>query len=155
MAMLGAGCGGDPGVGRAEHQALLQRLDGMERRLDALEQASAPAPPAAPDAQADLPNAQPFALPRAEPSDVAHETMHVTVTSTGLSIDGKDMTRDEARTRFEAAAARVPPPRLVVVAEPTVPHAAMVDALDLAREAGLKDVAMSARIHGPGEPEPE
>ncbi|MCX4242226.1 ExbD/TolR family protein [Paraliomyxa miuraensis] len=146
------GCGGEPEVGRSEVQALLQRLDAMERRLDALEQ---PPPAASPTSAVPMtaPLADPFARPSVGPA--AAKSLHVTVTPTGLSIDGRDLTRDQARRRFESAAAEIPPPRLVVVAESSVSHAAMVDVLDLAHEAGLEDVAMSARIHGPADPIPE
>ena len=131
----------------------------MERRLDALEQAS-PSAPTTPDTFVDpFGHASAGSAARlagdAAADSASASLLHVTVTPTGLTIDGEALTREQARRRFESAAATVPPARLVVMAEPSVPHAAMVDVLDLAHEAGLEQVAVSARIHSPTEPPPE
>lgn len=148
------GCGSEPDVSRADVDALLQRLDAMDARLDALEDARA-APPRAPAAPlADGP-AQPGteASPLkavAEATATATLTIHVT-RGGGLEIDGEAVTRQQAQARFREAARAPSPPRLSVLAEPEAPHSAVIDAIDLASEAGLPDVAMSARIHREGE----
>jgi hypothetical protein len=149
--ILVSGCGGEPGVSRAEHEALLQRLDAMDRRLDALEEALAttPAPvdpmPAPP---ADL--VDPFRSGLGTHASTKATTLALRVTITGLEIDGKPLTREDAAARFRDVARTAPGTRLMVVTEPGVPHGAVVDALDLAREAGLTEIAMSARLHGEG-----
>ena len=61
---------------------------------------------------------------------------------------GTRITREQAQERFRQAARDAPGTRLVLLASPDVPHREVVELLDLAREAGLSDVAMSARIHG-------
>lgn len=37
VTLFAPGCGGEPGVPRAEHEALLQRVDAMASRIEALE----------------------------------------------------------------------------------------------------------------------
>jgi hypothetical protein len=152
--VLGPGCGGEPGVPRAEHEALLQRLDAMEQRLDALEEprAGGTAPEERrPRADGDA-LARPGVLPVVEAAAAAPSpSLSVRVTAGGLELDGKAVTRDDALVRFRDVALTDPHTRLTVLSEPGVPYASVVDLLDLARTAGLTDVAMSARIHGEGD----
>jgi hypothetical protein len=148
--LVGPGCGGEPGVPRAEHEALLQRLDAMDRRLDAIEGAIGDASGArpAPDPWAVLPPGDALAPPSPTPDDGREPpTLAVRITLGGLELDGKPIAREDARARFREVARTAPRTRLTVLADPGVPYDTVVDALDLAREAGLTDIAMSARIH--------
>jgi hypothetical protein len=149
--VLGPSCGGEPGVPRAEHDALLQRLDAMDQRLDALEEARAGRPaegeaPPRPFADAFV---QPYAAAAVE--GALQPTLKVRVTAGGVEIDGTLVAQADVLARFREVALMAPHTRLMVLTEPDVPYSAVVDALDLAREAGLTDIAMSARIHGEGE----
>lgn len=156
VVLLGPSCGGEPGVARSEHEALLQRIDAMDRRLDALEEARV-APPTAESERLPLPHRDELVLPRPTPTaDAAAAdpaSLKVRVTAAGLEIDGKAVTRADALARFRDVALIAPHTRLTVLSEPDVSYAAVVDALDLAREAGLTDIAMSARVYGEGEGE--
>ncbi|MCA9711647.1 MAG: hypothetical protein KDK70_37775 [Myxococcales bacterium] len=155
LSIMPWGCGsGDSAPTRADHEALLQRLDAMDRRLDALEQARdrAEAEPSEADPLRPVPRIAPL-LPDDAPPVAA--TLRVELHPLGLRIEGEDVTHAQARARFERTAAEQPETRLVVLAEPGVPHRAVVELLDLAREAGLEQIAMSARVHEPelGTPE--
>lgn len=149
VVLLPLGCGGEPGVTRAEHEALLQRLDAMDRRLDALEEEIAKEP-----ARVDTMPAPPSDLvdpfrPDSSP-DTKPAALALRITPTGLEVDGKALTREQAEARFREVARTAPDTRLMVVTEPGVPHGTVVDALDLARAAGLTQLALSARLHGEG-----
>lgn len=132
---------------------MLQRLDAMDQRLDLLEDARRPAAaPGLPQLPDELDT--PALLPAGRVS--AHAPLlEVRVTASGLELDGKAVTRDDALARFRDVVLAAPHTRLTVVSEPEAPYTAVVDALDLAREAGLTDIAMSTRIHAPGEGEGE
>lgn len=152
LALLGPGCREEPGASRAEVDALLQRLDAMDRRLDALEErlgerpaaaAAAPAPPALPDeplARAALAEAI------AEPAPM----VTVKLSAAGVEIEGKAIAQDDVSTRLRELARASPGARLSLVAEPDVSYDAMVKLIDLAKEAGLTEVAISTRVHGEG-----
>jgi hypothetical protein len=150
--ILLAGCGGEAGVSRAEHEALLQRLDAMDRRLDVLEDARAQEPavagraPPRDELGPPLPTVAAVAA-IAEPPP----TLAVRLTTSGIEIDGHTVPRERVLDLFRDVALIQPGTRLTVLAEPGVPYAAVVDAMDLARQAGLTDIAMTARIHGEGE----
>ncbi|MCA9649300.1 MAG: hypothetical protein KC501_05290 [Myxococcales bacterium] len=145
--VLGIGCGGEPSPSAAEVDALLQRLDAMSRRLDALEEAleraESPAPlePSPPRLESDPSRPPP-------PDGAEPGSLRVDLRADGLRIDDEELTREQAQERFRQAARDAPGTRLVLLASPDVPHREVVELLDLAREAGLSDVAMSARIHG-------
>jgi hypothetical protein len=154
---LGAhgGCGGEPGVPKAEHEALLQRLDAMDQRLDALEEALERRPALGEGLRLPPDHAAGAGTPASDPArPPAHGAiLKVRVTAAGLEIDGTLRAPADALSVFRDVALVAPHTRLTVIAEPDAPYAAVVDALDLAREAGLTDIAMSARIHGEGEAE--
>lgn len=153
VTILLPGCGGEPGVPRAEHEALLQRLDAMDQRVDALEEALAKGPTTASE-RAPAPHDPSLGRFPAIPEDAElgepSPTLALRVTLTGLEVDGKVLTREAAEAHFREVARTAPSTRLMVVADPGVSHGAVIDALDLAREAGLTEVAMSARLHGEG-----
>lgn len=125
----------------------------MEKRLDLLEDAQRPH--ASPTPSPTPPLADAFAVPDPiRPPSAAKRlpaTLQVTVTATGLELDGKAVDPTAALARFREVARLAPSTRLTVLSEPDVPYSAVVEALDLAREAGLTEIAMSARIHGAGE----
>lgn len=152
--LLHPGCGGDPGVPRAEHEALLQRLDAMDERLDALEDAieGAVARGASPSERAvPMPNALGLPGPFPVPDGAERSpTLSVRITLGGIELDGKAFTRDDARAHLREVARTAPSTRIALLAEPDVPYDAVIEAMDLAREAGLTDIAISARVHGEG-----
>jgi biopolymer transport protein ExbD len=152
LLLLGPGCGREPSVPGPEHEALLQRLDAMDERLDALEDAIAPRP-----ASEDLPPApvaevlERPAASAAAVAEAATPTLAVRITAGGgVELDGKAVAREDVLARFREVADKAPGTRLTVLAEPDVPYDVVVRTLDLAREAGLTDVAMSVRVHGEG-----
>jgi len=148
--LLGPGCGGEPQVPGHEHEALLQRLDAMDRRLDALEEALARRPELAEPRGPTL--RDPLGLPEgsATPPGLT-PTLAVRITASGgVELDGKAVASEDLLARLREIADKAPGTRLTVLAEPDVPYDTVIRTLDLAREAGLTDVAMSARIHGEG-----
>jgi hypothetical protein len=153
LLLLGPGCGREPSVPGPEHEALLQRLDAMDQRLDALEDAVAERPTA--DERSVPPRRDPLGPPGGGPVAAADPelapTLSVRITTGGLELDGKAVAREDVLARFREVADKAPGTRLTVLAEPDVPYDVVVRTLDLAREAGLTDVAMSARVHGEGE----
>lgn len=151
--LLGLGsCGDPPGPSQAEEvEALLQRLDAMSRRLDSIEEALARAEAEEPPDRLPLAD---LSDPTQPPSSESTGTLRVDLRPTGVMIDDRLLSRQEAAEHFRTTALEAPGTRLVVLASPDVPHADVVALLDLAREAGLRDVAMSARVHGEGDGEP-
>lgn len=150
LALLGPGCSKDPGVPRAEHEALLQRLDAMDRRLDALEERlgerpAAEALPAFPD--------DPFARMPAVAEAVAEPgpTITVKLSAAGIEIEGRAVAQEDVSARLRELSRASPNARLSLVTEPDVSYDAMVKLMDLAKEAGIDEVAISARVHGEGE----
>jgi hypothetical protein len=149
---LAPGCGGEPGVSRAEHEALLQRVDAMASRLEAFEGELAKRP-----TPEELWRDQPMraaalevlaAPPR---SDGEPPSLPVRVTAGGVEIDGKAVADDDLLARFREIARAEPRTRLSLMSEPDASYQALVRTMDLAREAGLTDVAITARVHGEGE----
>lgn len=149
ITLLGPGCGGEPGVPRAEHEALLQRLDAMDRRVDALEEAMQKRPTAV--EVMVPPERDPLGLPTPRAPGVDAPTVTVHVTATSVEIDGKVVADADLSARFREIAAAAPGTRLTLMSEPDAPYQAIVHAMDVAREAGLTDVAMAVRVHGEGE----
>jgi biopolymer transport protein ExbD len=154
LVLLGPGCGKEPGVPRSEIDALLQRLDAMDRRLDALEERLGEGPSERPAAQA-LPvrSDDPFARAPtiAEAAIEPGPTITVKLSAAGVEIDGKAVAQDDVSARLRELARASPGARLSLVAEPDVSYDAMIKLMDLAKEAGLADVAISVRVHGEGE----
>jgi hypothetical protein len=152
LLLVGPGCREEPGVPRSEIDGLLQRLDAMDRRLDVLEDAlaqdsAAAERPPSPDDERASPLHAVAAVADAEPP----HTLAVRLTTSGIEIDGHTVPRERVLDLFRDVALIQPGTRLTVLTEPGVPYAAVVDAMDLARQAGLTDIAMSARIHDEGE----
>lgn len=150
--LLGIGCGEPQGPTNAEVDALLQRLDAMSRRLDAVEEALERGD--VEGASQRLPLAafpEPPLEPPADAIPSEPRTLRVDLSRAGVSIDDHVLTPEDAARRFREVAAEHPDTRLVLLAEPDVEHADVLEVLDLASEAGLRDVAMSVRVHGEGE----
>lgn len=127
----------------------------MERRIDELEDAAearaAAAPARPPGLEPGGPSSFPPRLPPGPPPRQAvAPSLHVNVRASGISVDGKILTQEDAVKRFREAGRQQPPPRLVMLAEPDVPHARMVEVMDLAKEAGLTHISMSAKFSGGG-----
>lgn len=152
ITLLVPACGGEPGVPRAEHEALLQRVDAMASRIEALEGELAKRP--TPEALRRDPSGRDAALevlaapPR---SDGEPPALSVRVTAAGVMIDGKAVADADVSARFREVAAAAPGTRLTLMSEPDAPYDKLVRTMDLAREAGLTEVAISARVHGEGE----
>ncbi len=122
----------------------------MEQRLDVLEDAASKDPsPQRVASEVAIP--VPPRLPTTAQDPAVATSLHVHVRADGIALDGKDLTMEQAEDRFAAVAKARPETRLVVLAEPEVPYARMIEVLDLAREAGLEDIAMSVRVHGSDE----
>jgi len=151
ITLLVPACGGEPGVPRAEHEALLQRVDAMASRIEALEGEIAKRPTPE-ELWRDSPmRAAALEVTAAPPrSDGEPPSLSVRVTATGVEIDGKAVADEDLSARFREVAAAAPRTRLTLMSEPDAPYDQLVRAMDLAREAGLTDVAISARVHGEG-----
>jgi hypothetical protein len=154
LVLLGPACGKEPGVPRGEVDALLQRLDAMDSRLDALEERLGERPGERPavEALAARPD-DPFARAPAalEAAIEPGPTITVKLSAAGVEIDGRSVAQDDVSARLRELARASPGARLSLVAEPDVSYDAMVKLMDLAKEAGLTDVAISVRVHGEGE----
>ena len=149
--LLGPACGGEPPKPGPEYEALLQRLDAMDERLDALEEAlGEPRPGDEPPASVQR---DPLGVPRLAPATgpETSATLSVRLTTTSIEIDGKPVAREDVLDLLRDVARIQPGTRLSLLTEPGVPYNEVIDTLDLAREAGLTDVVMSARVHGEGE----
>lgn len=155
ITLLVPGCGGEPGVPRAEHEALLQRVDAMASRIEALEGELAKRPTPE-ELGRDPPGREPGRAAALEglaasPSREGEPpSLSVRVTATGVEIDGKVVADADLAARFREVAAAAPGTRLNLMSEPDATHAQLVRTMDLAREAGLTEVAISARVHGEG-----
>ena len=148
----GLGCGGEPGVSRAEHEALLQRVDAMASRLEAFEGELAKRPTPE-ELWRDQPKrAAALEVIAAPPRSDGGEppSLSVRVTAGGVEIDGKAVADDDLLARFREIASAEPRTRLSLMSEPDASYQALVRTMDLAREAGLTDVAITARVHGEG-----
>lgn len=153
ITLLVPGCGGEPGVPRAEHDALLQRVDAMASRIEALEGeiAKRPTPEElwrdSPGRAAAL---EVIAAPPRSDSEPP-PSLSVRITATNIEIDGKVVADEDLAARFREIARAEPRTRLTLMSEPDASYHALVRTMDLAREAGLTDVAITARVHGEGE----
>lgn len=149
--LLGPACGGEPPKPGPEHEALLQRLDAMDERLDALEEALGERHPT--DEPPASMQRDPLGVPRLAPATgrETSPTLSVRITTTGIEIDGKPVARENVLDLFRDVALVQPGTRISLLTEPGVPYNTVVDTLDLAREAGLTDIVMSARVHDEGE----
>ena len=131
----------------------------MEERIDELEDAAeaqpAQRPPRHPSGLAEGPGGFPPRLPPGPPPpDSASPSLQVHVRVSGLSVDGKVVTQDDAEKLFREAARKNPATRLAMLSEPDVPHARVVEVMDLARDAGLSSIAISAKFSDDEAPSP-
>ncbi|MEX1364500.1 MAG: biopolymer transporter ExbD [Nannocystaceae bacterium] len=154
--VLAMGCSEPAAPRESEVDALLQRLDAMSTRLAALEEAleQTERPPAAVPTldTTDEAIAMPDTIERAEPPV---PRIRIDVAADGLSIDGQSFTREQAALHLEQVARDAPQTELALLAGPEVPYEDVVAIMDLARQAGLERIAISARVHGSADAEPE
>lgn len=78
-------------------------------------------------------------------------SLSVRITATNVEIDGKVVADEDLAARFREIARAEPRTRLTLMSEPDASYHELVRTMDLAREAGLTDVAITARVHGEGE----
>lgn len=149
---LGPGCGGEPGVPRAEHEALLQRVDALASRVATLEDELAlrPTPEALWRDQPGRAAALEVIAAPPRSDDEPPPSLAVRITAAGVEIDGKAIADEDLAAHLREIARAEPRTRLSLMSEPDASYHALVRTMDLAREAGLTDVAISARVHGEG-----
>ncbi|MBL8948015.1 MAG: hypothetical protein JNK45_32875 [Myxococcales bacterium] len=136
-----AGCRGDA----AAVAALEERVDHLQRRLDAVEsRAPTPAPELSPPAPPPA-----TVAPRPAP----HPVVRVGVDRWGVTIDGAPIATDELDAALRAAASRPGLTGVLLDVTPDVDHASVVALLDRIKGAGLGKVALATR-GGPPAPEP-
>jgi hypothetical protein len=137
------GCRGDS----AAVAALEERVDHLQRRLEAVEarpSTVAPAPEIAPMAEHP---------PEATPRPTPHPVVRVGIDRWGVTLDGVPIATDELDAALRAAASRPGLTGVLLDATPDVDHASMVALLDRIKGNGLGKVAIATR-GGPPPPEP-
>lgn len=133
-----AGCGDDA----AAVAALEERVDHLQRRLEAVEASRASARPPAPEIS-----------PPQAPRPAAHPVVRVGVDRWGVTLDGVPIATDELDASLRAAAARPGLTGVLLDVTPDVDHASVVALLDRIKAAGLGKVALATRGLPPA-PEP-
>jgi biopolymer transport protein ExbD len=134
------GCKGD----EAARTALAQRVDQLERRLDAVETAqakAAAAPPPAPKLE----------VPEITPPDVAatktrnEPVLRVGLGKAGVTIDGAPVADDALDATLRSHATRSDLSGVILTAEDDVDYASVTRLMDRLRDSGLDRVAIAKR----------
>lgn len=147
--LIALGCGEPLEAG--ERRALQDRLDQMQRRLEAMEkhvdelEERREAPPRI----GPFPDSVPIAPPRAVADEAHSYTVVVQVESTRASINGRETSDAELPAQLSDALARHPDASLVLHADEGVNHARVVEILDQAKQAGFTKIAIATRAQEP------
>jgi biopolymer transport protein ExbD len=144
LAGAGAACGQD-----SAQAALAQRVDLLERRLDAVETAQA-------TAQATAAKAQTFAAPIAlipenapptaeAPSTMRDPVLRVDIGRGGITIDGVAVADDAIEATLRSHAARRNLSGVILSADDDIAYDAVIALMDRLKASGLDRVAIAAR----------
>ncbi len=134
--LLVISCNGS--VEPAEHRALAERVEHMQRRLDALErqQAELEAEVAAPPASTTS---------AAAPVPARREVLTLRLGPAGVELDGRSIADDRLDAELRAIAEAGTTRSVLVDVDATIPHARTVALLDRVHAAGFARLAIASR----------
>jgi len=148
------GC--SPGPDSPEHRALAERVDHLQRRIDALEADRARLQAEA--AKAEPAGSQPTATPPGRKDEVL--TLHLGID--GVAIAGRRIAADALDAELRGLASGQSIHRVLIEADERIEHARVVELIDRVRSAGFERFAIASRggkrepeAELPDEPEPE
>lgn len=131
--------------GGAEHAALVQRLDQLERRLDAVETAQAKTASAPTPAPVPIVLAPEIAPPSLGDTSTRDPMLHVDIGKGGITIDGVVVADDAIDRVLRSHAARSNLSGVIVSADDDVAYDDVITLMDRLRTNGLDRVAIAAR----------